>query len=104
MVPCSPRVGIMLACANQARLRRRNAPQPAQVMPASPITHVDGSGTVTGLARRKPVKSLSCDGGSFEPLLEDDKRDTLLLQPPPRSPRDKPAASVRSFHSTTFPL
>jgi hypothetical protein len=37
------------------RSRRRHAPQPPQAIPASPITHVDGSGTATGLARRKPM-------------------------------------------------
>jgi hypothetical protein len=54
MATCSPRVGIMLAGAPQTRLRRRHICQPPQASPASPITHVDGSGTATGLARRKP--------------------------------------------------
>ena len=43
--------------------------------------------------------------GSFELLLEDDKLNGLLLfQLPPRSPRDEPAAPVRSFHSYKLPL
>jgi hypothetical protein len=54
MVTCSPRVGIRLASLRQARLRRRHICQPPQAIPASPITHVYGSGTGTGLARRKP--------------------------------------------------
>jgi hypothetical protein len=47
MATCSPRVGITLAGLRQARLRRRIAPQPTQAIPASPVTHVDGSGTAT---------------------------------------------------------
>ena len=72
MATCSPRVGIMLAGACQAARRRRNICQPPQAIPASPITHVDGSGTATGLARRKPMPLFSSDG-SLENPEEDDK-------------------------------
>ena len=75
---CSPRVGITLAGACQACLRRRHISQPPQAIPASPITHVDGSGTATGLARRKPMLSLSFDGASGL-LMEDDKENASSL-------------------------
>ena len=52
--------------------RRRHICQPPQAIPASPITHVDGSGTATGLARRKPMKLLSSDGAPVN-LTEEDK-------------------------------
>ena len=74
MATCSPRVGIMLAGACQAARRRRNICQPPQAIPASPITHVDGSGTATGLARRKPMSVFEFDGADAY-LLEDDKAD-----------------------------
>ena len=63
----------------QARLRRRYASQPAQAMPASPITHVDGSGTVTGLARRKPLLAFS-HVGTFVLLPEDDRLNVSAIQ------------------------
>jgi len=64
MVTYSPRVEFRLAGSCQARLPRRHMPQPAQAIPASPTAHVDGSGTGTGLARRKPLVTLSTDGES----------------------------------------
>jgi hypothetical protein len=88
-----------LAGASQARLRRRHICQPPQASPASPITHVDGSGTATGLARRKP-KELSADDGAAKKLSEDDKKPAwgFKNQSPPRSPRDEPGKPSRSFH------
>ncbi len=52
------------AKGNRQRLyRRRHARQPTQARPTTaPITHVDGSGTATGLARRKPMRRSSSDG------------------------------------------
>ena len=83
MATCSPRVGIRLASLCQARLRRRYAPHPAQAIPASPITHVDGSGTATGLARRKlgnlvKLRLMSSNDGSPVSLWEDDKMIGVL--------------------------
>ena len=78
MATCSPRVGITLAGACQAARRRRTICQPPQAIPASPITHVDGSGTATGLARRKPMLLFTLDG-TFVILREDDKSNALLL-------------------------
>ena len=73
MVTCSPRVGVTLAGERQDRARRRRyICQPPQASPASPITHVEGSGTGTGLARRKP-RTLSSFDGSNVNLPEDDK-------------------------------
>ncbi len=74
MATYSPRVGVTLAGERQDRARRlRHAPQPAQASPpASPITNVEGSGTATGLARRKP-RTLSSFDGSNVNLPEDDK-------------------------------
>jgi len=46
------------------------------------MTHVEGSGT--GLARREPMFMLSSDG-SYVSLPDDDTRDALPNQPPPRS-------------------
>jgi len=104
MATCSPRVGITLAESRQARLRRRYAPHPAQAIPASPITHVDGSGTATGLARRTPTPPMPSFDGAPVNLPEDDKSNALPNQPPPRNPRDEPAVPSRSFHSQTLPL
>jgi hypothetical protein len=100
MATCSPRIGFTLAVWRHARVRRRHICQPPQAIPASPITHVDGSGTATGLARRKP-KPLSSSDGPGEMLKEDDKLNGLLtFQKPPRNPRDEPedASPSRSFH------
>ena len=47
--------------------------------------------------------SFSLDG-ALEYLKEDDKLNALKIQEPPRSPRDEPAAPVRSFHSYKLPL
>ena len=58
--------------SGQRARRRRHISQPPQAIPASPITHVDGSGTPTGLASRKPMLSISNDGPD-ESLPEDDK-------------------------------
>ena len=57
---------------------RRNTCQPPQAIPASPITHVDGSGTATGLARRKPTLVSSYDGAGVN-LPADDTRDASWL-------------------------
>ena len=85
MATCSPlalesrwcRCGVSLR-QDRAR-RRRNTCQPPQASPASPIAHVEGSGTATELARRKPMKGFSFDGGSAN-VMEDDKMDALLFQ------------------------
>ena len=102
MATYSPRVGVTLAGERQDRARRlRHAPQPAQASPpASPITNVEGSGTATGLARRKPKLPFSNDG-AFVSLMEDDNVEREEVpQSPPRSPRDEPEAASpsRSFH------
>lgn len=81
--------------------RRRYICQPPQAIPAGHITYVDGSGTATGLARRKPV--LTTTPGArpeTEALLEDDKLNGMSAQHPPRSPRDEPELPLpsRSFH------
>jgi hypothetical protein len=60
-------------------------------------THVEGSGTGTGLARRKPMMSASAEEPDMN-LLEDDKENARPLQEPSRRPRDKPGAPLRSFH------
>ena len=69
----------------------------AQAIPAKPITHVDGSGTATGLARRKPVSANPSDASPVT-LPEDDKLAAGLFQAPPRSPRVEPVLPSRSFH------
>ena len=82
------------------RARRRRYLPTSQAIPASPITNVEGSGTATGLARRKPMLPSSNDGASVI-LTEDDKANAKpSLQSPPRSPRDEPEAASpsRSFH------
>ena len=105
MASCFPRVGITLADVRQACFRRRHIENPPQAIPANPITHVDGSGTGTGLARRKPYQTNSLDG-LIELLMGDDKVDAASNQLPARSPRDEPddASPSRSFHSLTLPL
>ena len=106
MKTCSPRVRVTLARSldvRQAWLRRRHIEKPPQARPASSEAHVEGSGTAIGLARRKPRTTNSLDG-SIELLPEADTLRALPFQPPPRRPRDEPAAPVRSFHSETFPL
>ena len=73
MATCSSCVGVTLTGSRQAYfLRRRNAPQPAQPSPAAPINNVDGSGTATGLARRKPTSPAPSYDGAKGPLKEDD--------------------------------
>ena len=74
MATCSPRVEITLAGVRQARFRRRHIENPPQARPTAPITHVDGSGTATGLASRKPVMASSYDGSNVT-RKEDDNAD-----------------------------
>ena len=80
---CSPRVGITLAGACQARLRRRKSEYPPQARPARAMAQVDGSGTATGLARRKPKLSASALGPEL--LMPDDEKKEMLKpkSPPP---------------------
>jgi len=68
------------------------------------MAQVEGSGTGTGLARRKPPLLLSLDGAPAF-LREDNKLFASLSQGPPRSPREVVTAEpVRSFHSVRLPL
>ena len=81
MATCSSCVGVTLAGSRQACfLRRRNAPQPAQASPASAMAYVDGSGTATGLARRKPTSPSPSYDGANGPLKEDDTLSAPLPQ------------------------
>ena len=72
MATCSPRVGITLAGARQARFRRLYICQLPQARPANAMAYVDGSGTATGLARRKPKPMSSIDGSPLKLRCEDD--------------------------------
>jgi hypothetical protein len=74
MATCSPRDVAAMDRLRQACLQRRTARHATQASPPAPITHVDGSGTATGLASRKPVMASSYDGSNVT-RKEDDNAD-----------------------------
>jgi len=74
MVNCSPRDVVAMDGVRQACLLRRYTCQPPQVIPPSAITHVDGSGTAIGAARRTQRWLPLIDGSNVR-LMRDDKPD-----------------------------